>query len=69
MAKNTANEYRNLVLYSVYVRNHSEAGTFEAVRQDLERIKALGTDMIWLMPIQPGRERWAAPMRFPITGR
>ncbi|MCI8811366.1 MAG: alpha-amylase [Oscillibacter sp.] len=53
MAKNTANEYRNLVLYSVYVRNHSEAGTFEAVRQDLERIKALGTDMIWLMPIHP----------------
>ncbi|MCI9155812.1 MAG: alpha-amylase [Lawsonibacter sp.] len=53
MAKNTQKEYRNQVMYSVFVRNHSEEGTFEAVRRDLERIKALGVDIIWLMPIHP----------------
>lgn len=53
MAITTAKEYRNQVLYSVYVRNHSEEGTFEALRRDLERIKSLGTDIIWLMPIHP----------------
>ena len=53
MAKNTPKEYRNLVMYSVFVRNHSQEGTFEAVRRDLERIKSLGVDIIWLMPIHP----------------
>ena len=53
MAKNTTNKYRNQVMYSIYVRNHSNEGTFEAVRQDLKRIKSLGVDIIWLMPIHP----------------
>ena len=53
MARNTGKEYRNQVMYSIFVRNHSQEGTFEAVRQDLERIKALGVDIIWLMPIHP----------------
>ncbi len=45
--------YRNSVIYSIYVRNHTPEGTFRAVEPDLERIKALGTDIIWLMPIHP----------------
>ncbi len=53
MATATPKEYRNQVLYSVYVRNHTAEGTFEALRRDLERIKALGTDIIWLLPIHP----------------
>ena len=53
MAVCTPKEYRNQVMYSVYVRNHSEAGTFEAVRRDLGRIKSLGVDIVWLMPIHP----------------
>ena len=53
MARNTTKEYRNQVMYSVFVRNHSREGTFEAVRRDLERIKSLGVDIIWLMPIHP----------------
>ena len=53
MAKNTPKDYRSQVMYSVFVRNHSQEGTFEALRRDLERIKALGTDIIWLMPIHP----------------
>jgi len=42
-----------MLIYSIYVRNYSEEGTFEGVRKDLDRIKALGTDVIWLMPIHP----------------
>ena len=53
MAKNTSIYYRNQVMYSIYVRNYSEEGTFEAVRRDLGRIKSLGVDVIWLMPIHP----------------
>ena len=53
MAKNTPKSYRNQVMYSVFVRNHTAEGTFEAVRRDLGRIRALGVDIIWLMPIHP----------------
>ena len=53
MAKNTDIKLRSDVIYSVYVRNHTEEGTFRALIDDLDRIKALGTDIIWLMPIHP----------------
>lgn len=42
---------RNMTLYSIFVRNHG--GTFAAVEKDLPRIRALGVDAIWLMPIHP----------------
>ena len=57
MAKNTDKSYRNQIIYSVYVRNYSPEGTFEGVRRDLDRIKELGTDIIWLMPIHPVGEK------------
>lgn len=53
MTKNTPKEYRNQVMYSIYVRNHTSAGTFQALRGDLRRIRDLGVDVIWLMPIHP----------------
>ena len=53
MAINTEKKWRNMVLYSVFVRNYSPEGTFEAVRRDLDRIKELGTDIVWLLPIHP----------------
>lgn len=53
MAVNTSKTYRNMVMYSVFVRNFSEEGTFRQVLDDLERIRALGVDIIWLMPIHP----------------
>lgn len=49
----TKKELRDLVIYEIYVRNHSQQGDFQAVMRDLPRIKALGVDMIWLMPIHP----------------
>lgn len=44
-------------MYSIYVRNYSEEGTFAAVERDLDRIKDLGVDIIWFMPIHPVGEK------------
>ena len=53
MAVNTDKKYRNQVIYSVFVRNYSDEGSFAALRRDLGRIKELGVDILWLMPIHP----------------
>jgi glycosidase len=42
-----------LAIYEVYLRNHSKSGTFADLIEDLDRIQAMGIDMIWLMPIHP----------------
>lgn len=44
---------KDAVIYEVNVRQHSAAGTLEAVTLDLPRLKALGVDILWLMPIHP----------------
>ena len=53
MARDTDIKLQNQVIYSVYLRAHTEEGTFRALIPDLDRIKALGTDILWLMPIHP----------------
>lgn len=46
------------VIYSIYIRNHTIDGTFRAAQEDLSRIRDLGTDIIWLMPIHEiGQEK------------
>lgn len=58
MAYQTNTDLRNQVIYSIYVRNYSKEGTFEAVEKDLDRIKSLGVDIIWFLPIYPiGKEK------------
>lgn len=57
MARDTKKELRNQIMYSVFVRNYSKEGTFEGVRRDLERIRQLGADIIWLLPIHPIGEK------------
>ncbi len=53
LAITTKKTLRNSVVYSVYVRNHTAEGTFQALRSDLGRIRDLGVDIIWLLPIHP----------------
>ena len=53
MARNTDINLQKQVIYSIYVRAHTEEGTFRSIIPDLDRIKALGTDIIWFMPIHP----------------
>ena len=53
MTKKTNTALRGDVIYSIYVRNHTPEGTFRSIIPDLDRIKALGTDIIWFLPIHP----------------
>ena len=53
MAKDTLLNLRNEIIYCIYVRNHTPEGTFNAIIPDLQRIKGLGADIIWFMPIHP----------------
>lgn len=53
MAADTSKELRNKMIYQVFVRNFSKEGTFAAVKDKLDDIRALGTDIVWLMPIHP----------------
>lgn len=40
-------------IYEVNIRQFSEEGTFDAFRSELPRIREMGVDIIWLMPIHP----------------
>lgn len=53
MSRYTDINLRNQVIYSVYVRNHTPEGTFRSIIADLDRIRALGTDIVWFLPIHP----------------
>ena len=74
MSLETNPALRRSVIYELYVRSHTPQGTFRAVEPDLPRIRALGTDILWLMPIHPigeanARAAWAAPMPTGTTAR
>ena len=53
MATSSDMALRRALIYQVYVRNHTPEGTFRALEGDLPRIRALGTDIVYLMPIHP----------------
>lgn len=53
MAADTDISLQNQVIYSIYVRNHTPEGTFRGVIPDLDRIRTLGTDIVWFLPIHP----------------
>lgn len=48
---------RDAVLYQLNTRQFTPEGTFAAAEKELPRLKALGADIIWLMPIHPIGEK------------
>lgn len=44
---------KDAVIYQINTRQFTAEGTFAAAQQQLPRLKALGVDILWLMPIQP----------------
>src|SRR6056297_4168128 len=48
---------KNAVIYEVNIRQYTEEGTFEAFEEHLPRLKELGVDILWLMPIHPIGEK------------
>ena len=53
MAQTTPDWLRASTIYCVYVRSYSAEGTLRKVEADLDRIQALGADILWLLPIYP----------------
>ncbi|WP_235069465.1 alpha-amylase family glycosyl hydrolase [Turicibacter sp. TJ11] len=53
MALDTNLSLRQSVIYQVYNRNHNHTGTFRELIYDLKRIKELGVDIVYLLPIHP----------------
>ena len=44
---------KNSTIYEVNIRQFSKEGTFKSFQQHLPRLKELGVDILWLMPINP----------------
>ena len=44
-------------IYEVNIRQYTKDGTFKAFAQHLPRLKKMGVDILWLMPIQPIGEK------------
>jgi glycosidase len=40
-------------IYEVNIRQHTPEGTLRAFMEDLPRIRGLGVDVLWIMPVQP----------------
>jgi len=48
---------KDAIMYEVNVRQYTPEGTFTAFAKHLPRIKDLGVDIIWFMPIHPIGEK------------
>lgn len=44
---------KNAILYQINTRQFTPEGTFAAAQQQLPRLKELGVNVLWLMPIHP----------------
>lgn len=58
------------VVYEAYVRDCSAAGTFDGLLPRLDSIKALGCNVLWLMPVHPfGQVRRVGSLGSPYAVR
>ena len=53
MAKQTDTNLRGQTIYQVFPRQHSNKQNFSGVIDDLDRIKDMGVDIIYLLPFHP----------------
>lgn len=44
---------KNTTIYEVNVRQYTKEGTFKAFEENLPRLKEMGVETLWLMPINP----------------
>ncbi len=49
--------HKDATIYEVNIRQYTQEGTFEAFQEHLPRLKELGVDILWLMPIHPIGEK------------
>ena len=59
---------KNASLYQINTRQFTQEGTFAAAQMQLPRLKALGVDILWLMPIHPiGEEQRKGTLGSPYS--
>jgi glycosidase len=51
--KNVPSWAKNATIYEVNLRQFSQEGTFARFQNDLPRLKKMGIDILWFMPIHP----------------
>ncbi len=44
---------KDAIIYEIFPRSYSKNGTFKEIEEDIPRLKELGVNVIWLMPIHP----------------
>ena len=52
-ARSSQEWVKDAIIYQIWERAYSQKGDFNSITNDLDRIKALGVDVLWLMPIHP----------------
>ncbi|MEL7533898.1 MAG: alpha-amylase family glycosyl hydrolase, partial [Bacteroidota bacterium] len=45
--------HKNATIYEVNLRHYTDEGTFRSFEAELPRLKAMGVDILWFMPINP----------------
>ncbi|OHE30197.1 MAG: alpha-amylase, partial [Tenericutes bacterium GWC2_39_45] len=53
MARQTNTEIRSYTFYQVFPRQHSKSHDFIGVIKDLDRIHAMGVDVLYVLPVHP----------------
>ena len=48
---------RQAVVYEIFPRNFSQSGDFNTITASLDKLKDLGADILWLMPIHPSGQK------------
>ena len=63
-----SNALRNQVIYTVFLRAHTPEGSFRSLIPDLDRIRALGADIVCLMPFYLAAPEYGAEtMPYPYS--
>ncbi|HEY1402647.1 MAG TPA: alpha-amylase family glycosyl hydrolase [Pyrinomonadaceae bacterium] len=69
-ARRTPAWVRDGVVYEIFPRNFSARGNFDGITAELDRLKQLGVNILWLMPVHPvGRERAKGTIGSPYAVR
>ena len=48
---------KNATIYEVNIRQYTKEGTFKAFEEEMPRLRKMGVDILWLMPIYPIGEK------------
>lgn len=69
-ARASADWIRDAIIYQIYERQYSAKGDFNSITADLDRIKDLGVNVLWLMPVHPiGQEKKKGTIGSPYAVR